>query len=305
MKLPSMTPEQFQQALSQEPLCFDILVKGARVHYRRWPKANAPGVLLVHGHAAHARWWDHIAPALTQSFDVSAIDLSGAGDSQHRTAYSARLFSEEMIAVTTHAGYQSPVVIGHSFGGTLARTACFLNPNWTQHLILLDAVIPSAKPIKQPITEPAVAVTNPSRPANRPPRIYATRLAAMKRFRLRPRQPLTHPHILKHIAQHSFRESEKGFEFKFDRAVFKKMRSTPDLPTGSETMMAIQSKTSLVIGRNSVFFDPATPMGEKNLLTAARHLPNQQMTFIEDAGHHLLVDQPLPVIEAILSLTDG
>ncbi|MEJ6671011.1 MAG: alpha/beta hydrolase, partial [Pseudomonadales bacterium] len=79
-----MTPEQFQHALSHQAQSSTVQVKGAQIHYRRWPKPNAPGILLVHGHAAHARWWDHIAPALNQSFDVSAIDLSGAGDSQHR-----------------------------------------------------------------------------------------------------------------------------------------------------------------------------------------------------------------------------
>ncbi len=70
-------------------------------------------------------------------------------------------------------------------------------------------------------------------------------------------------------------------------------------------MAAIQNKTSLVIGRNSVFFDPATPLGEKNLSTATKRLASQQIKFIDDAGHHLLIDQPLPVIETILSLTAG
>ena len=122
------------------------MVKDVPIQYRRWPKPNAPGVLLVHGHAAHARWWDHIGPALHHRFDVSAIDLSGAGDSPHRATYSSRLFAEEMKAVTHHAGYASPIIIAHSFGGTLARVACFLNPHWAQQLILIDSVIPSSAP---------------------------------------------------------------------------------------------------------------------------------------------------------------
>ena len=300
-----MTPEQFQHALSHQAQSSIVQVKGAQIHYRRWPKPNAPGILLVHGHAAHARWWDHIAPALNQSFDVSAIDLSGAGDSQHRAVYSSRLFLEEMMAVTADACYQSPVIIAHSFGGTLARIGCFLNPNWARQLILMDSVIPTIKPPSPPMTGAAEAVSTKPNRAIRSPRVYATRLAAMKRFRLRPRQPLTHPHILAHLAHHSFRESEQGFEFKFDRAVFEKMAPMPDLPAGSEMMAAIQNKTSLVIGRNSVFFDPATPLGEKNLSTATKRLASQQIKFIDDAGHHLLIDQPLPVIETILSLTAG
>ncbi len=301
--LPSMTPEQFLQALSHPPESFSVRVKDAQIHYRRWPKANAPGVLLIHGHAAHARWWDHIGPALHRRFDVSAIDLSGAGDSTHRATYSSRLFSEEMMAVTAHAGYASPIVIAHSFGGTLARVACFLNPQWAQQLILLDSVMPPSQPAKSNTATAIKARPKAAQRGERPARVYATRHSAMKRFRLTPRQPLTHPHILRHIAHHSFRESAKGFEFKFDRAIFKKMTPMPDLPPGPEMMAAIATKTSLVIGHKSVFFDSETGVGEKNLSSAAKHLANHQIKTINNAGHHLMIDQPLAVIETLFTLT--
>lgn len=305
MTLPSMTPEQFTQALSHPPEAYSVMVKDVRIQYRRWPKPHAPGVLLVHGHAAHARWWDHIGPSLHHQFDVSAIDLSGAGDSAHRTTYSSRLFAEEMMAVTHHAGYASPIIIAHSFGGTLARVACYLNPHWAQQLILMDSVIPSSPPAGPGNSKEVKAPTKPARQTQRPERVYPTRLIAMKRFRLTPRQPLTHPHILTHIAHHSFRESEAGFVFKFDRGVFNKMMPASDLPTGSEMMASLQTKTSLVIGRKSVFFDPETPVGERNLSTATKQLANHDVKIIDDAGHHLMIDQPLSTIETLLTLTAG
>ena len=303
MMLPSMTPEQFTQALSHPPKSFSVIVKDAHIHYRRWPKPNAPGVLLVHGHAAHARWWDHFGPALHQRFDVSAIDLSGAGDSAHRASYSSRLFSEEMMAVTNHAGYASPIIIAHSFGGTLARVACFLNPHWAKRLILMDSVIPASPGPQLDNSKAVKALPRPARQTIRPSRVYATRLIAMKRFRLTPRQPLTHPHILSHIAHHSFRESETGFVFKFDRAVFSKMTPAPDLPAGPEMMAGLQTKTSLVVGRKSVFFDARTAVGEQNLSTAKKHFARDQIKIIDDAGHHLMIDQPLPTIKTLLALT--
>lgn len=303
MTLPSMTPEQFTQALSHPPESFSVMVKDAQIQYRRWPKPDAPGLLLVHGHAAHARWWDHIGPALHHRFDVSAIDLSGAGDSAHRTTYSSHLFSEEMMAVTNHAGYASPIVVAHSFGGTLARVACFLNPHWAQQLILIDSVIPSRQPTPPGNSNGVKAAPNPALQSVRPVRVYATRPIAMKRFRLTPRQPLTHPHILTHIAHHSFRESEAGFVFKFDRAVFNKMAPASDLPTGSEMMADLQTKTSLVIGRKSVFFDPETALGEKNLLTATKHLAGCEIKTVDGAHHHVMIDQPLSTIETLLALT--
>ena len=92
------------------------------MHYQRWTgDASKPGLLLVHGHAAHAHWWDFIAPALSVSFDVVAIDMSGAGDSDHRESYSVAGFCDELVAVSNAAGLKNPTLVGHSFGGTVAR----------------------------------------------------------------------------------------------------------------------------------------------------------------------------------------
>ena len=60
------------------------MVEGARVHYLRWGDKARPGLLLVHGNAAHAYWWSFIAPFLARDYNVAAIDLSGMGDSDWR-----------------------------------------------------------------------------------------------------------------------------------------------------------------------------------------------------------------------------
>jgi pimeloyl-ACP methyl ester carboxylesterase len=44
-----------------------------------------PPMFLVHGGAAHARWWDFVAPALTGRFHVLALDQRGHGDSPWST----------------------------------------------------------------------------------------------------------------------------------------------------------------------------------------------------------------------------
>ena len=50
-------------------------------------RAGRPGIVLVHGGAAHAHWWDHVAPLLAQEYCVVALDLSGHGDSGRRDRY--------------------------------------------------------------------------------------------------------------------------------------------------------------------------------------------------------------------------
>ena len=78
------TPTWFTDALAHAVRHADVTVDGARIAYRAWGKPGRQGVVLVHGGAAHAGWWDHIAPFLAAEHRVVAIDLSGHGDSDHR-----------------------------------------------------------------------------------------------------------------------------------------------------------------------------------------------------------------------------
>ena len=50
------------------------------VHYLAWGQPSRPPLILLHGGAAHAHWWDHIAPVLSQRYRVLAPDLRGHGD---------------------------------------------------------------------------------------------------------------------------------------------------------------------------------------------------------------------------------
>ena len=70
-------------------------VAGASIVYRAWGQPGQGGMVLVHGGAAHARWWDHIAPLLLAGgHRVAALDLSGHGDSGRRDSYSLDAWAE-------------------------------------------------------------------------------------------------------------------------------------------------------------------------------------------------------------------
>ena len=95
----SETPEWFQRALDAPCESRTIEVHDCPIHYLRWGEQQKPGIVLVHGGAAHARWWLPIGPALTSEYAVAAIDLSGHGDSGRRERYSAELWGDEIMAV--------------------------------------------------------------------------------------------------------------------------------------------------------------------------------------------------------------
>ncbi|RYJ06128.1 MAG: alpha/beta fold hydrolase [Actinomycetales bacterium] len=84
---PAAAPAWFVDALADEPEHHVVEVDGVRVAYRAWGEPGLPVVVLVHGGAAHAGWWDHVGPFLTTGHRVAALDLSGHGDSDHRPRY--------------------------------------------------------------------------------------------------------------------------------------------------------------------------------------------------------------------------
>ena len=122
----SDAPGWFTRAIDTTPESHRIDVGGTSIHYLAWGERDLPGIVLVHGGAAHAHWWDHIGPSFLPDYRVVALDLSGHGDSDRRAGYTLRAWTEEVAAVIDDAGFTSPpVVVGHSMGGfvTIATAA--------------------------------------------------------------------------------------------------------------------------------------------------------------------------------------
>src|SRR5258705_7067620 len=107
MKAPDVTARWLaeQWACTAEERAIEL--EGAYIAFRGWNLgADAlPGIILVHGFRAHARWWDHIAPSLSRRHRVAAIDLSGMGDSGRRSAYSRAQHGREILAVAAACGF--------------------------------------------------------------------------------------------------------------------------------------------------------------------------------------------------------
>ena len=284
-----MQPDWFQQALKQDPDHHYVDIEGARIHYQRWscPDPNAKGLLLVHGHAAHAHWWDFIAPAFTRQFNVVAPDLSGSGDSDHRDAYSATGFAREIIGVSDDAGFNTPVVIGHSFGGAMTRVAAWQHRQAFSGLILVDSAVPGHRGSRQAPPMPKLRE-----------RFYPSEREGMRRFRLRPPQPCENRYILDHIAATSLRAADRGYHFKYDSAVFAKMRHAEDFPAATDMIRSLSIPVGMIYGENSRFF-PTEVVRELEKV-----IPPVRIRSVPDAHHHVFLDQPLAFIDKLKELLD-
>ena len=282
--------QQFQQLISMPYSDHVTNVEGANIAYRRWVNSEKqtggekPGLLFVHGYGAHSHWWDFIAPTFLENYEVIAMDMSGAGDSQHRERYTATLFAREIISVCRDASLKSPVIVGHSFGGSMTRVAAHLYGEELSAVVLLDSNLPRHRGKRKPPPMPRIHI-----------RHYETLAKGAKRFRLRPPQPCANKFLVDYIAKHSLARGEDGYHFKLDQALFSKLYedSRMDLPDAASMVEGSVCPVGFIYGKDSRLFPPAAV----KLVTEI--IKPELLQCVPEAHHHLFLDQPLVFIEAL------
>lgn len=285
---PVAGPDWFQKYIAAPRDTRFVEVDGASIHYDTWAgPAGAPGLLFVHGNGAHSHWFDFIAPAFCEHYNVMAMDMSGAGDSGHRGHYTATGFAREIIEVCRDAGFRNTVVAGHSFGGTMTRITGYLYGEELAGIVLLDSAISSSRGRRGPPPAPRSAV-----------RYYESLEQGARRFRLRPPQPCENDWIIDYIARHSLRKTEQGYCFKLDQALFSKMTADAgvDLPDAVTMLGQVKCPVGFIYGEQSRFFPPEAVA----LLKSA--VDPDYIESIPGAHHHIFLDQPLAFIETLSRL---
>jgi pimeloyl-ACP methyl ester carboxylesterase len=275
-------PAWFDAALAAHREDCEVVVDGCPVHYVRWGDRECPRIVLVHGGAAHAHWWDHIAPFLSPTCNVAAIDLSGHGDSGRRDRYPTSTWANEIVAVADDAGTTGkPVVIAHSMGGWVAITAAAEHGEALGGIVVLDSPVRVRAPEEDAAAEGA---------AFGPKRVYPTLDAALARFRTVPDQATSLPYVLDHVARTSVRKVEGGWTWKFDPKIFDR-----PVPTG-ERLRQVRCRVALFRSEHGL----VTPdIGAYMYEQLGRLAPVVEVPF---AHHHMMLDQPIPLITGLRTL---
>ncbi|OYW83862.1 MAG: hypothetical protein B7Z20_11910, partial [Sphingobium sp. 32-64-5] len=98
-------PAWFTASLAAPYESFDVTMPdGRRIEARAWGEKGAPGLVLIHGNAAHLGWWTFLAPFFADRFRVTAFSLGGMGQSDWCDGYLVARFAEEMWAVADATG---------------------------------------------------------------------------------------------------------------------------------------------------------------------------------------------------------
>lgn len=274
----SDAPAWFRSAVAAVPEHRALVVDGTRITYRVWGDAQLPGLVLVHGGAAHSGWWDHIAPQLT-SHRVIAVDLSGHGDSERRPVYEISAWSREVMEVAEAERLIRPIVIGHSMGGWVAVSVGSMYPGRVSAVAVLDSPLHDQPPEEDRLRE-----------RMRPTRVYPSVGEALARFTTLPPQDLVLRYVRDHIAPQSLRQVEGGWTWKFDPLFFGRRVLLSDLLSALDTPAALfRSEHGLVT--KEMADRMATLVGEK---FACVDVPA--------AGHHPMLDQPLALVTGLRTL---
>lgn len=296
---PVAPPAWFTAALADPPEPYAVTVEGARIACLAWGRPGAPVLVLVHGGAAHARWWAHLGPLLAEDHRVVALDLSGHGDSDHRPRYRADQWAREVMAVGDHERRDggAPIVVGHSMGGFVTMVAAAEHGADLEGAVILDS------PVRRPDPE---SEEGRRRGPNmfREPKAYPDLATGMEHFHLVPPQPSENPWLSREVARHSLRRWEDGsWRWKFDPRVFVE-REGPSRPSDyAENLARAACRLAIVSGARSAIVDDDV-IDHMRALVAGSPAAAAGVPFVKvpEAYHHLLLDQPLATVTALRAI---
>jgi pimeloyl-ACP methyl ester carboxylesterase len=113
-----------------------ITVDGLRLHYLERAGAGAP-VVLLHGLPGTGEDWNEVTPLLAGHRTI-AVDRPGFGYSGGGYLRFNRQI-EVLSELLARLGVRRPVLVGHSYGGTIALAFAERHPHALRGLVLVDA----------------------------------------------------------------------------------------------------------------------------------------------------------------------
>jgi len=260
-----------------------LTVNGLRLRYRDWGGGGQP-LLALHGSAAHAHWWDPVAPLLRRRLRVLALDWRGHGRSAwpRPPTYRTEDLAADLLGVIERLSLDRVVIAGHSMGGQASLAFAAWHPHALERLVVLDA-------------KPAV---NTKRLAERQargerPRVeFASRGAALRRFRLSPPETTAPRARIAAIGSRGIRRLGPGrWVYRFDPAcehIRRPVDAWPLLGRITAPTLIIRGERSAVLPR-----DTAERM--------AKLIPSARLEELSGAYHHVTLDAPAALAECLLA----
>ena len=121
-----------------------ISVNGKQVHYHLSGPEDAPAVILIHGASGNLRDFTYsLAPELAKEFRVLVFDRPGLGHSEnlHSDGESPQEQARHLSEAALNIGVEHAVIVGHSYGASVAMAWALERPEQAAGLVSLGGVL--------------------------------------------------------------------------------------------------------------------------------------------------------------------
>ena len=261
---------------------------------KRWGDASRQPLLALHGWLDNAGSFDALAPLLTDTWQVVALDLRGHGRSAHIPPgawYHYLDYFDELRAVLDHFGWTRVDLLGHSLGGTLASVFAALYPERVGDLFLIEALGPLTTTLEDALPQLRRALDQHAAfSARRPLRVYPTLDDAIA---ARVAANGLSLNAARAIVERGVTAVEGGYSWSSDPRL---TLVSPQRYTEAQVLAmlaGIRSPTLLLLADPATHYLPTAMMEARAARVAGIVVQNLP------GGHHLHLEDPQPVAQAI------
>jgi pimeloyl-ACP methyl ester carboxylesterase len=257
------------------PIRRTATVSGLKLHFLDWQGGDRPPMLLLHGALLQAHVWDFFSLDARRDFHIHALDLPGHGDSDWAPEqdYSRARVADDISGLTEQLDLSSLVLVGHSFGGSVAALIASRLAERVRALVMIDSTL-------LPTGQPSIR----TRAAGGPHTFASFEEFAQHAAGLgRPRDA---NRVSTSLLWHARQRTDGRWIWKYDPAVRHAVLGPADF---EDVWSALRSFTGPLLfvraTRRSHLSDEAAER--------LRTLPNLSMVVVTEAGHNVMTDKPL------------
>lgn len=260
-----------------------------RLHFLEWNPTGERSVVLVHGISANAWWWEWVAREFPERYRLLALDLRGHGDSEwiKPPAYQPHDYASDLARFIREAiPDEKPIVVGHSMGGLATLAFASRYPEHARGAVAIDVAVNSTRGRDRYLRRLKALPTV----------VYPDLETAQARFRLMPEQGGIPQERLHEIARRSLAKTEAGgYTLKFDRESF----------FGGDGMAVMETIREISIPMLLMRAELSRIMSEEASKAASESNSKTQLVVIPGAHHHVLLEKPREVAQALLAFIEG
>jgi pimeloyl-ACP methyl ester carboxylesterase len=142
--LPARTDARQADVFDRVTHGYAVSEGGVKIHYASLGKG--PLVVMIHGFPDFWYTWRHQMAALSEHFQVVAIDQRGYNLSDKPKGvenYDVRLLVGDVVAVVKHLKAERATIVGHDWGGIVAWQTALAMPQMVERLIILNLPHPN------------------------------------------------------------------------------------------------------------------------------------------------------------------